>query len=235
MTRRRKVAIGCGASTLIVLAGLAGTFAYVTRDDPRYAHVVSIEREPVYQEAEHLERAWALPVARTFHDDFAYQPNGSYCGPTRVAATIRSLGGEATPDDTILAGTDIDTVLGILPGGITLDQLAELTRARLPSARITVHRDLDLASFRALLSRANDPAARMIANFHRGPLFGRGGGHHSPIGGYLEAEDLVFVLDVNERYRPWLTTSERLFTALDTIDPMSGQKRGILLIEQPSS
>jgi len=34
-------------------------------------------------------------------------------------------------------------------------------------------------------------------NFNRAQIFGAGVGHHSPIGGYLEAEDLVFVLDVN--------------------------------------
>jgi hypothetical protein len=50
----------------------------------------------------------------------------------------------------------------------------------------------------------------------------------SPIGGYLEAEDLVFVLDVNEIYKPWLIQRERLFAAMDTLD--GDKKRGLLLI-----
>ena len=67
-----------------------------------------------------------------------------------------------------------------------------------------------------------------MINFHRRPLFGAGGGHHSPIGGYLEPEDLVFVLDVNERFGPWLVSSDRLFEAMDSVDSSSGMKRGLL-------
>jgi hypothetical protein len=44
----------------------------------------------------------------------------------------------------------------------------------------------------------------------------------------LEAEDLVFVLDVNEIYKPWLIQRERLFAAMDTLD--GDKKRGLLLI-----
>jgi len=44
----------------------------------------------------------------------------------------------------------------------------------------------------------------------------------------LEADDLVFVLDVNERFKPWLIERQRLFSAMDT---RVRQKRGLLLIE----
>jgi len=49
------------------------------------------------------------------------------------------------------------------------------------------------------------------------------------IGGYLESEDLVFVLDVNQQYRPWLVERVRLFSAMNTFD--GNAKRGLLLIE----
>jgi hypothetical protein len=66
-------------------------------------------------------------------------------------------------------------------------------------------------------------------NFSRKAIFGAGVGHHSPIGGYLEDEDLVFVLDVNRNFQPWLIERTRLLAAMNTID---GEKtRGILLIE----
>jgi Phytochelatin synthase len=58
---------------------------------------------------------------------------------------------------------------------------------------------------------------------------GPGVGHHSPIGGYLEAEDLVFILDVNQNYQPWLVERKRLFDAVNTLD--GDRKRGLLLIE----
>jgi hypothetical protein len=66
-------------------------------------------------------------------------------------------------------------------------------------------------------------------NFSRERIFGAGVGHHSPIGGYLEAEDLVFILDVNPDYQPWLVERKRLSESVNTLD---GKKtRGLLLIE----
>src|SRR5215203_3559191 len=84
--------------------------------------------------------------------------------------------------------------------------------------------------FRTLLREANDPARRYIVNFSRDRIFGAGGGHHSPIGGYLEDEDLVFVLDVNRNFQPWLVERARLYEAMNTFD--GSKKRGLLLIEQ---
>ena len=52
---------------------------------------------------------------------------------------------------------------------------------------------------------------------------------HSPIGGYLENEDLVFVLDVNSNFLPWLVDRTRLFAAVNTLD--DDKKRGLSLIE----
>jgi hypothetical protein len=72
------------------------------------------------------------------------------------------------------------------------------------SRKITVLRDLSEEQFREHLRRSNDPGRRFVVNFSREAIFGTGVGHHSPIGGYLEAEGLVFVLDVNPNYRPWL-------------------------------
>jgi hypothetical protein len=92
-----------------------------------------------------------------------------------------------------------------------------------------VLRDLTAESFREHLRRANDPNRRYIINFARERIFGAGVGHHSPIGGYLEAEDLVFVLDVNRNFQPWLIERSRLFSAMDTFD--GDKKRGLLLIE----
>ncbi len=60
-------------------------------------------------------------------------------------------------------------------------------------------------------------------------IFAAGAGHYSPIGGYLENEDLVFVLDVNRDYHPWLVERTRLFDAMNTWD--GDKKRGMLLIE----
>jgi hypothetical protein len=112
--------------------------------------------------------------------------------------------------------------------GLTLDELADVARAK-ASGKITVLRDLSEEQFREHLRRSNDPSQRYIVNFSRQPIFGAGVGHHSPIGGYLETEDLVFVLDVNSDYKPWLVERTRLFAAVNTFD--GEKKRGLLLIE----
>ena len=70
-----------------------------------------------------------------------------------------------------------------------------------------------------------------MVNFLREKIFGAGAGHHSPVGGYLEAEDMVLVLDVNEHFKPWLIETDRLFAAMDTVDSDGGRKRGLLRIE----
>jgi hypothetical protein len=81
------------------------------------------------------------------------------------------------------------------------------------------------------MRQTNDLARRYVVNFTREKIFGAGVGHHSPIGGYLEAEDMVFVLDVNEHFKPWLIETDRLFAAMDTVDSDGSKKRGLLRIE----
>jgi hypothetical protein len=156
-----------------------------------------------------------------------YQPNGSVCGPTSVANVERSLGHESASVDSVLAGTG-KCWSGICLMGLSLDELAEMAR-HASGRKVTVLRNLTLPQFREELRHVNDPSRRYIVNFQRAPLFAQGGGHHSPVAGYLEADDLVLVLDVNENFKPWLVKSDRLFKAVDTAD--SGQKRGLLRIE----
>ncbi len=189
--------------------------------------VVSIKTAPVYQSTALVERAWQLPVARTYRAGLVYQKNDSFCGPTTLANAVLSFGGTATQQQ-MVEGTG-KCWSGLCLGGLSLDNVAALAREK-TGRKVSVIRGLDYAAFRELLPRFNDPSRRYLANFHRGPLFGKGGGHHSPIGGYLEPEGLVFVLDVNEAYEPWLVNPKRLFEAIDT-EAAPGKKRGLLLLQ----
>ena len=188
--------------------------------------VASIRLAPAFQDAALLERAWALPVAKTFPRPLLSQGNPSSCGPTAVANVFHSAGADTKPDDVAAHGAGC--VNGFCVGGLTLAQLASATRATSPAWQVTELHPATLEAFREELRHANEPERRLIINFSRRPLFGSGGGHHSPLGGYLEAEDLVFVLDVNASFGPWLVSSARLFEAMDTVDASSGQKRGLL-------
>jgi Phytochelatin synthase len=229
MTRARKILL----SIAIAVAMLVGTAAIVPPllwgDGIDYSHVASIKTTREYQDPALLAKAWALPVAALYRSEIDFQNNGSFCGPTSVVNVMRSLrlGGDQS---TVLAGTRVSTVLGFVPGGISLDQLAEIAQVKL-GKKVSVLRDLDLATFREHLRLANDPSRRYIVNFTRGPLFGTASGHHSPIAGYLAEDDLVLVLDVNKKYGPWLVKPERLHEAVSVVDRSTGKKRGLLLIE----
>jgi Phytochelatin synthase len=182
----------------------------------------SVTRTP-----ELLEHAWQLPVATTFKRQLVWQSNISRCGPASVANAYRSLGDTANTEGNVLAGTG-RCWTGFCILGLTLDELADVARAN-TRHKITVLRDFSEEEFRQHLRRSNDPGRRYIVNFSRERIFGGGVGHFSPIGGYLEAKDLVFVLDVNSDYQPWLVARKRLFDAVNTFDGNS--KRGLLLIE----
>ena len=195
-----------------IIAALVGATAFELRP-------VRISRETigasVTQTADAVERAWRLPVAKTFNHQLFAQSNLSLCGPASLANVFRSLSEPAKTESEVLAGTG-RCWTGFCPFGLSLDEL-------------TVLRDLTPNEFREHLRRSNDASRRYIVNFRRREIFGAGGGHFSPLAGYLENEDLVFVLDVNANFRPWLIERSRLFAAMNTLD--GDKKRGLLLIE----
>jgi hypothetical protein len=178
----------------------------------------SIRESPTFQRPDLLRRAWELPVAR-LHAPLLSQGLTSMCGPTSVANVLQSL--------------QVPSGRNPLPGcglrAMSLDQLVRETAGVLPAGwHVEAVRPASVEEFRAELRASNDPGRRHVANFTRAPLFGGGGGHHSPLGGYLEAEDLAFVLDVNSGFGPWLVSAERLFEATNTVaDWSTGLTRGL--------
>ena len=209
---------------ILVAAGLLAAGALVVGQSKVPPHAIA---SSVTRTSELVERAWRLPVAATFNRHLTWQSNGSRCGPAALANAYRSLGEAATTERKVLAGTG-RCWTGVCILGLTLDELADVARVN-TSRKITVVRDLSEEQFREHLRRSNDPRRRYIVNFSHERIFGAGVGHHSPIGGYLEPEDLVFILDVSPDYQPWLIERTRLFAAVDTLD--GDRKRGLLLIE----
>jgi Phytochelatin synthase len=220
MKRWHRVSI----SSMVLAVGLvwAGALVVSRSHVPSEAIASSVTRTP-----ELIARAWHLPVAATFQRYVDWQSNGSRCGPAAVANTYRSLGEAARTEGKVLART-WSCWTGVCIMGLTLDELAKVAQSH-TSRKVTVLRELSETLFLEHLRRSNDPGRRYIVNFDRAQIFGAGSGHHSPIGGYLEAEDLVFVLDVNLDFQPWLVERKRLFDAVNTFD--GDEKRGLLLIE----
>lgn len=219
----RKIGIGL-LVVFLALAAAVVALPFVLKPPPIPPAVIA---SSVTHDAALLERAWQLPAARAFARELAWQSNGSVCGPASLANTFRSLGESATSEDEVLAGTG-RCLTGFCFMGLTLDELAGVARAH-TKHKVRVLRDLTPDKFRDQLRLSNDPSRRFVVNFTRKAIFGGGGGHHSPIGGYLEPEDLVFVLDVNRDFKPWLVERPRLFAAIDTLD--GAKKRGLLRIE----
>lgn len=216
--------LGRIAVVIVALVAMLATAAFFLRPKPIAAAVI---RDAVVRTPALLERAWQLPAARAYRSGLLWQSNGSTCGPASLANAFRSLGEAATSEGAVLAGTG-RCPTGICFAGLTLDEVAGVARKHTRRA-VTVLRELTPERFRAELRRSNDPRMRYLVNFTRTAIFGGGGGHHSPIGGYLEAEDLVFVLDVNRTFGPWLIARDKLFSAVDTRD--GDAKRGLLRIE----
>jgi Phytochelatin synthase len=226
--RIHKLILSIGVVAALVGASVAVLPQRLWGDQTDYSNVVSIKEAREYQDPELLRKAWALPVAARYRP-IAFQRNASLCGPASIANVLHSLD-KPGEQAAILDGTGISTVLGYLPGGVTLDELARIAELKV-GRKVTVLRDLDLATFRAHLRLVNDESRRYVINFTRGPLFGTGGGHHSPLAGYLLEQDLVLVLDLNEKYGPWLVRSGRLYQAMNTVDAEARKTRGLLLIE----
>lgn len=165
-----------------------------------------------------LARAWALPSAQRYQPLLS-QSVFSICGPTSVANVLRSMG--------VDRGKNPFKRFGLR--AMSLDQVTNESAAVVPDGwRVETVRVADLTDLRAELRASNEPTQRNIANFSRRVLFGHGGGHHSPLGGYLEDEDLAFVLDVNKSYGPWLVSAERLLEAMSTTDRGDGRSRGLV-------
>jgi hypothetical protein len=189
------------AALSILVVGLSIFFGAVlvvnqTTVDPKAI------QSSVIRTHEAIESAWKLPVAVSFHHEVYWQSNPSMCGPASLANVFRSLGEPARTEQAVLAGTHLCWT-GFCILGLTLDEVARVARSKTQRS-LAVIRDITAEEFHEHLKQTNDPNRRYVVNFTRKSIFGAGAGHHSPIGGYLEAEDLVFVLDVSRIMRPGL-------------------------------
>ena len=183
----------------------------------------SIKSSPTYQRADLLAKAWELPMARLYAPLLS-QSFTSMCGPTSIANVLRSMG--------VSTGKNPLRRFGLR--AMSLDQVVAEAAAVVPSGwQVRAVRPRTVDELRAELRASNERDRRYITNFARSSLFRGGGGHHSPLGGLLEHEDLAFVLDVNSGFGPWLVSCDRLFDAMNTTgDRSTGKTRGLARFER---
>lgn len=119
--------------------------------------------------------------------------------------------------------------------GLSLDELACLARcngAEVELQRADAH---GLQELREALATSARGDAVLIASYDRAALGQTGSGHSSPLGGYHQARDLVLVLDVARfKYPPHWVPAERLWAAMQPLDPATGKARGWMVLRRRS-
>lgn len=174
------------------------------------------------------------------------QQNLAFCGPASIAAVLNSLGVPRPEDprrrpfayftqDNIFtsASEAVKRRDQVASRGMTLDEMANFLQALGVRARAYHADQLDLAGVRALVRDAMvSPGSRIIVNYDRRMLNQMGAGHQSPLGAYDPASDSVLILDVAKfKYPPtWISLAD-LLRAMDTLDPDSGKRRGLVVVE----
>ena len=117
--------------------------------------------------------------------------------------------------------------------GLDVDEVACLARCN--GAEVDVHRGdtSSLAAWRAALAIAARGEAVIVASYDRAAMGQSGAGHFSPIGGYHATRDLALILDVARfKYPPHWVSAERLWRAMQPIDPATGRARGWLVVRR---
>jgi hypothetical protein len=214
---------------------LALALASCGTEDPE-STVHSIKNEKNYQNEAMLASAWQLPVASTYKNNFVYQENSAFCGPASIVNTLNSLGVRGVSQSKVIENSSTYYIKARILG-LTLDEMNKMFKDNLKKSghsewSVTEYRDLTINEFRNHMRQANRPDFRYVINFSRLPLFGVDIGHHSPIGGYIENSDSVFLLDVLEDYKPFIVSTEKLFIAMNTIDSETEKKRGLIQLHR---
>ncbi len=127
MTRTRKIVLWMAAAALALGSAAVVLPIVVSAGHADSARIVSIKETREYQDPALLKKAWALPVAAAYRADIEFQQNGSVCGPSSLANVLHSLKRAGT-QESILQGSGFSTIMGYLPQGLTLDQLATIAR-----------------------------------------------------------------------------------------------------------
>ncbi|HEY0465153.1 MAG TPA: phytochelatin synthase family protein [Polyangiaceae bacterium] len=115
--------------------------------------------------------------------------------------------------------------------GLDLDELTCLARCNGAEVELQRADSHDLESWRAAIAAASHGETVVVASYDRGAMGQSGSGHFSPVGGYHRERDLVLILDVARfKYPPHWVSAERVYQAMQSIDPATGRSRGWMVL-----
>lgn len=236
MTRGlRHLLLGAAATALLLASGL-GWYTFSTPPDEPLplpddlvAAASATGRELLAAAPSRVDYGQLLPFVKP-------QSRRGFCGPATSAAVINAA---LRPPVQVTQTSLFDAAVGAVKGelavslsGMTLDELAQVLRARGLAVRVVRPDQTDLASFRhAAQATLSEPSTFLVVNYDRRALRQAGAGHISPVGAFDPATDRLLVMDVAAHRYPytWVPVT-RLWRAMDTTDPDSGRSRGYLLV-----
>jgi glutathione gamma-glutamylcysteinyltransferase len=177
-----------------------------------------------------------FPLAEQFHT----QSDPAFCGLGSLVVALNALGIDPGrlwkgpwrwfAEDLLDCCVPLSQVR---ERGIDLDQLACLAGCNGAEATVQRPDGADPAAWREALVAAARGQTVLIAAYDRSALGQTGSGHFSPLGGYHARRDLALVLDVARfKYPPHWISAERLWHAMQTVDPSTGRTRGWLTLRR---
>jgi len=180
-----------------------------------------------------------FPIA----EQFLTQSDPPSCGPATISLVLNSLMVDPKrvwkapwrwyTEDMLQACTPID-----FSKGVTMEEFAHLATCNYLKVQMRYAEDeqLGIEKFRQDVRRVccdKSGDSRIVIAFSRSRLGQTGSGHYSPIGAYHEDSDSVLVMDVARfKYPPYWVPLERLWAAMEEIDPMTFQPRGFFVLER---
>jgi hypothetical protein len=237
---RMKKALKLGAIVVAMTAALASAgIGWYAFSAPPASHL-ALPADLIDATSAQGQQLLDATAAKTDYDQlnpyFVSQSRRAFCGAASSAIVINAALHQQPPvtQETLFtpAVSAIRSELSVSFTGLTLDQLANIIRAHGLQVHVVHAAQSSLESFRDTARAAlAEPMTFLIINYDRATLQQEGAGHISPVGAYSPGTDRMLVLDVAAYKYPytWVPAS-RLWNALNTIDPDSGQTRGYLLV-----
>eukprot|EP00164_Ancoracysta_twista_P000530 GFYU01000708.1.p1 GENE.GFYU01000708.1~~GFYU01000708.1.p1 ORF type:complete len:340 (-),score=77.75 GFYU01000708.1:110-1129(-) len=212
--------------------------------------LITVEEADTYQNKELLAKARKLPVAQLYPQPLLFQPKEGFCGYTTLNNLLLSAANKADKDK----GQERMVKFPPCAQHVTVMQMYFLCRQvhafkHFPQiVDVQFYVELSYQEYMYHLKLSNDRKYRYMACWLRTPLFFSDSeqrkkdglltkvhkahmAHWSPIGGFLEKENRVLILDVNEKYDEFLVSPERFYDTINCRDFLTGAWRGFIRLE----
>jgi len=235
---KRAFKIICIAFIASGTMGLAGT-SWIMLSTPAI-HRLALAPDLVDASSASGQQELANAAAKTDYEllapEFVGQSRRAFCG---VATSVTVLNALLHPQprlnqDSLFTpkASAVKGELAVSFSGLTLEQLAGLMEAHGAQVKTTHAAQSSIEQFRELArTTLAEPLVFLVVNYDRKALGQEGTGHISPVAAYSAEKDALLILDVAAyKYPSTWVPLPKLWRAMNTIDPDSGQTRGYLLV-----